>query len=510
MGDAANQVTHEAEEQCREHRRNTGGNSCAEEHCVQCHDLGGVRSEHVVDEEVRQNQDRERHGPRHAADAVGGLLANPVHNLERLEVVGHAHEHGEEDEGGPGAGVLRHVLPGQNLGHQQNTDAKEGCTGGVNAQGGTGHPQDQQQHEGAEHNPFLHAHGAHFVQFLARVLGCVGGLLDGRRVNLRHDPRQRNQRGQAGNDSRQSPGTPVEVDAAVVRELLRQRVTRHCGQEHGRGDGVNLRLGHEQVGTELTARLGGLVRGAVDLGEGTDNRVNHATGTRCVGGGGGGEHQVGDGHAVGQAEGGFTECTHEEQRDALTQTRNEEAVGDEEGGHDNPDGGVAEAGQRLILSRHGAGNHCGTQAHERHGRGGQRLENQAENGADEDGEHVHAARVDTFGGGHEPEGEGDGYDDGNLHDKFRALGLRRLHLLSGCGGGRRCVGGGGLCHGPISFAKRTGWRARGVVLTGRGVRFFCVVMLCLCARCGSVGHRTIAPFNLSVRGCHAEGVRRRI
>ena len=98
----------------------------------------------------------------------------------------------------------------------------------------------------------------------------------------------------------------------IVRELLRQRVTRHCGQEHGGGDGVDLRLGHEQVGAELTTRFGGFVGGAVDLGEGTDNRVNHATGTRSVGGGGGGENQVGDGHAVGQAEGGLTECTHEE------------------------------------------------------------------------------------------------------------------------------------------------------------------------------------------------------
>ena len=167
--------------------------------------------------------------------------------------------------------------------------------------------------------------------------------------------------------------------------------------------------------------------------------------------------------------------------------------------------GVAEAGQRLILGGHRAGNHGDGQAHESHGRGRQRLQDQAENGADEDGEHVHAARVDAFGGGNEPDGEGDGYDDGNLHDKFRALGLRRLHLLGGCGGGRRCVGGGGLCHGPISFAKRTGWRARGVVLTGRGVRFFCVVMLCLCARCGSVGRRTIAPLILAFGGAMLKG-----
>ena len=74
--------------------------------------------------------------------------------------------------------------------------------------------------------------------------------------------------------------------------------------------------------------------------------------------------------------------------------------------------------------------------------------------------------------------------------------------------GAAALAGGGLCHGPISFAKRTGWRARGVVLTGRGVRFFCVAMLCLCARCGSVGRRTIAPLIFSVWGCHAEGVRR--
>ena len=142
MGDAANQVTHEAEEQCSEHRRNTGGNRRTEEHGVQCNNLGGVRSKHVVDEEVRQNQDRERHGPRHAADAVGRLLTNPVHDLELLQVVCHTDEHGEEDEGGPCTGVLRQVLPGQDLGDQQNCDAEECGAGGVNTQGGAGNPQD--------------------------------------------------------------------------------------------------------------------------------------------------------------------------------------------------------------------------------------------------------------------------------------------------------------------------------------------------------------------------------
>ena len=142
MGDAANQVAHEAKEQCREHRRNTRRDGRTEEHSVQGHDLGGVRGEHVVNEEVGQNQHGEGQGPGHAADAVGGLLANPVHDLELLQVVRHADEHGEEDEGGPGAGVLRHVLPGQNLGHQQNTDAEESGAGGINTQCGTGHPQD--------------------------------------------------------------------------------------------------------------------------------------------------------------------------------------------------------------------------------------------------------------------------------------------------------------------------------------------------------------------------------
>ena len=374
MGDAANQVAHEAEEQRREHRRNTGSHRRTEEHGVQCHNLRGVRSEHVVDEEVRQNQDRERHGPCHAADAVRRLLTDPVDDLELLQVVCHADEHGEEDEGGPCAGVLRHVFPGENLSYQQNCDAEECGAGGVNTDRSAGNPQDQQQHESTEHNPFLGAHGAHFVQFLAGVLGCVRGLLDGRRVNLRHNPRHDNQRGKTGNDSGERPRAPVEVDAAVVRELLRQRVARHCGQEHGGGDGVDLRLGHEQVGAELTARFGGFVGGAVDLGEGTDNRVNHATGTRSVGGGGGGENQVGDCHTVGQAEGGLAERTHEQQCDALAQAGDEEAVGDEERGNNNPDGGVTEAGQRLVFCCHGAGNHCGTQADERHGRGRQRLQ----------------------------------------------------------------------------------------------------------------------------------------
>ena len=184
MGDAANQVAHEAEEQRREHRRNTGSYRRTEEHGVQRHNLCGVRSEHVVDEEVRQNQNRKCHRPRHAADAVCRLLTDPVDDLELLQVVRHADEHGEEDEGGPCAGVLRHVLPGQDLGHQQNTDAEECGAGGVNTQGGAGNPQDQQQREGAEHNPFLGAHGAHFVQFLTGMLGCVRGLLDGRRVDL--------------------------------------------------------------------------------------------------------------------------------------------------------------------------------------------------------------------------------------------------------------------------------------------------------------------------------------
>ena len=124
--DGAKQVADVAEGEGREHRRGTRGDGRTQEDAVHRDDLRGVRGEHVVRVEVHEREDRESHGPGHAADGTGDHRADPRDDAQVVQVLRHAHQDREEDQGVPGGAVLGHVVPGEHLGHQQHRDADDG------------------------------------------------------------------------------------------------------------------------------------------------------------------------------------------------------------------------------------------------------------------------------------------------------------------------------------------------------------------------------------------------
>lgn len=212
-----------------------------------------------------------------------------------------------------------------------------------------------------------------------------------------------------------------------------QRVARHRRHEHRGGDRIDLDRCQGEIRPEALAGFLGCRLGSVDRGERRDNRVDHAAGACGVGRRRRGQHEVGERHAVGQPQGRSTQRRDEEQRDAASQARDEEPVGNEEGGDDEPNRGVAESLERFLLGGHGAGHHGRGETDHGHGGGGQGLEDQPQDRADEDSGHVHAARVDALGGWDAIDGDRDDEDQGDL-DRHGCPAPRRAGGLAGSGG----------------------------------------------------------------------------
>ena len=140
MSDTADKVAGKAEEKCGEHWGSTRRNCCPQEHSIEGDNLRGVRSKHVVNVEVHQNQNAKGERPGHTRNAVCGAVTYPINNLELFELIRHAHKHREENEGGPSTGVIRHIFPGEHFSHEKNCDAEEGCTGRANTPGRAANP----------------------------------------------------------------------------------------------------------------------------------------------------------------------------------------------------------------------------------------------------------------------------------------------------------------------------------------------------------------------------------
>lgn len=84
-------------------------------------------------------------------------------------------------------------------------------------------------------------------------------------------------------------------------------------------------------------------------------------------------------------------------RDAPAETGEQKPLNDEGGCRDQPDRRVRESLERLRGRVHRAGDQGQCQPEQGNGWSGQRLQDQPENRADEDGERVHAASVDASG-----------------------------------------------------------------------------------------------------------------
>mmetsp|Transcript_23548 Transcript_23548/g.57688 ORF Transcript_23548/g.57688 Transcript_23548/m.57688 type:complete len:572 (+) Transcript_23548:67-1782(+) len=434
----AKQVGVERHGQARQHGGRAGGDHHGHEGGGQRGHLRRLGGEQVVDDVVhgvQQHEDGlppEVHGgerPRHA-------VAEERDEAQRVELRAHADEHGKPQQGVPRPLLLQAVLPADDSRDELQRHAEHGGSDRGHANGVAEDPQNHGQPHGGQHQRLVLRQRTHLLELGRSLLGGVGGVLDLRREQLEHDVRGHRQPHDGGHARRLEPHEPGRHDdhAEGGGELERQQVLGRRRHAHGGGVPAGLQLRLDEVGADLVGRGAGL--GPRVLGQTLDDGEVHAAGARGGGGHGGGQQRLGNGEAVGQAQGGLAQDLHEEGGHAVAQAGLHEALGEEEGEDDEPDDLVGHGAERL-LEGEGLGDHGDGQAAESPGAHGQRGEHQARHRGQEDGQQ--APRLGEHAGGardHEvhKQAEGDG------HGCRLEVGTLPLEPAAGCG---RCGGGGG-------------------------------------------------------------------
>lgn len=128
----------------------------------------------------------------------------------------------------------------------------------------------------------------------------------------------------------------------------------------------------------------------------------------------------------------------EQQHNAETQAVEQEAVGDEQRGHDQPDRRIPEPLQSLGLGVHRAGDHSRGQPDQRDRGCRQQLEDEPEDGSDEDSCHMHPTRGDTPWGWYDLDDHGAGENRDVLPRHRQAgmgAGVARSGRFQGSGAG---------------------------------------------------------------------------
>jgi len=159
----------------------------------------------------------------------------------------------------------------------------------------------------ASHDLLLRAHGSHLSEALLGQAWRIRARLYLRRVDHIENERHEHERQQPRHDGGLGPERPSDPLAdGGSREVGRERVGRHGGEEHGRGDDGGLEARKHEPGPELPL---GAVAGAraACLAERLDEREKDATGARGDGGDGGGEERLGEDERVAEAERGGAE-----------------------------------------------------------------------------------------------------------------------------------------------------------------------------------------------------------
>lgn len=213
---------------------------------------------------------------------------------------------------------------------------------------------------------------------------------------------------------------PQVISTPCPAASLGQRVAGHGGEEHRRGHAVDdVRRLHE-VGAHL-ASARAVRLGAVLLRDRGEDRHDDAAGAGRVGRRRGGEDEVGQRHAVGDADRLLAQLRHEEQGDPAAEPGLDDAARDEERHDDEPDRRVGEPGQRLA---DGEGLGEGDDAHRDHAQRThrERLEDDGEDRRDEDRQQVPRLRAVALealgrevadGGGVRQEPDDHPYGEGN-------------------------------------------------------------------------------------------------
>ena len=424
MGDAGEEIAEEAKQQSRQHGWSAQGHGDAQESRIHGSDMGRVAGEEIMAVEVNQAQHQESEDPAVAAHHAADRLAEPGNDAQLVQEAGHHHQSREPHQRVPGAGFCFHVFPAEHAQYDQSAQADKRGSGGVHVAELLGEdPQHQEQSEDAEHHVLFDGDAAQFRQFLPCHLHGVRRLLDLGRIELVDDPRHDQQAEQAGDDRGQSPAGPGDVDLEIAGQLLRKWIGGHRRKKHGAGDAVDLIGGEREKAADLALRAVACFA-AIGLRQADHDGHDDAAGARGIAGNGGREHQVGGCQPIAEAQRALAEQDHEVIGDARAQAGLDEAARDEEGQHDQPDHHIREAAQRVrdgqsATHRREGDTHNGHCAH------GQRLENDADNGSDEDGQKMQAPQ---------PVGAALGFQSGlgcNLGSGGGCRGGRRL--LRGCG-----------------------------------------------------------------------------
>lgn len=398
------EATHEVGEHAQQHGgchgRSASGDAHSQEGAVHGGDMRGGAGEQVVGQEVHNAQDDERSDPGQAAHSAGHKGAEPGDEAQGVEVGGHHDQHGEPHQGVPCAFLVLDVVPGEDVGEEQEAQADESGDGGVEVDGAAGDPQSQDDEEHTDHELLAGLHGAHLGQLLLGKLGGLRGFFDLRRINDEDDDGDHDQTDQTGNERGDCPAEPVDVNAAKGGgQRSRQRVGGHGSEEHAGGDHIGLEGGDMQVRADLA--LGAVVRlGTKDVGECLDDGEDNATGAGRVGRHSGGQHQVGEDEGIGKTQRLLAELAHKCISDAAAQAGLDETAANKERDNDQPDGGVVETGKSVgDVTGAGAiaqktGEHDDGQLKDAHGTHGDGLQDEAHDGGHEDGQQVPAVGGD--------------------------------------------------------------------------------------------------------------------
>ncbi len=126
--------------------------------------MGDLADEEVVAIEVGDAEDAEGGGPGEAVDLGGDHLIEPVGKAEAVEEGGHRDESSKPDKSVPSGLVGEDIFPVEDAAEEEDGEADKCSGSSFDPISGAEYPEDDEEEEDSEHDPFIAPHWAYLCK----------------------------------------------------------------------------------------------------------------------------------------------------------------------------------------------------------------------------------------------------------------------------------------------------------------------------------------------------------
>ena len=306
--------------------------------------------------------------------------------------------------------LFRDVAPVNALRDEHGGEAEQCDNSRIDMMDAARCPEHEAGDEDDAEDLLLAAHSAHRAEFFLRERQGLRRFREFRLDDLIEQVRRDDREQQARDDADLEPGHPAQgLAKGLFRQRIREDVVRSTSQENaGRSDDGCIGTVHQECARALVlARLGIT---AEDRRDTVDDRVDDAAATSRVRRRERSDDEICCAHDISDAQRILAEAREQQVSDALAEARLDEARSKHEGGYDQPDRAVRETFQRLA-SFHDAEYRQQCAGDDGDGTKRQRLQDEASDRRDEDGEQAPGLRADTSRCRDAPDDCSDGHTD---------------------------------------------------------------------------------------------------